>query len=93
MVPEPCWPTRDISSPKWGWWLKTTGFSGALAEPFLPLDPVHTTAPGAEVTIFKDGIGLFDPLSKFALSLQFLIGWDRGEFFFCFGLGSAGEEE
>ena len=36
MVPDPFWPTRGISSPKWGWALKTTGLDGARQNPVSP---------------------------------------------------------
>lgn len=45
------------------------------AEPRFPLQPIHPTLPGTEVTVFKDCIGLFDPVSEFSLPFQFHVSW------------------
>jgi len=44
------------------------------AKPCFPSLPIHPTAPGAEVAVFKNGVGLLNPLGKFSLSFQFHIG-------------------
>jgi len=36
--------------------------------------PIHPTLPGTELTIFEEGVSLFNSLSQFALHLQFLVG-------------------
>jgi hypothetical protein len=45
-------------------------------ESFFTLLPIYTTLPWTELAIFKDRIGLLDPLSQFPFYLQSFIGWN-----------------
>jgi hypothetical protein len=55
-------------------------FHRSSAEPSFAFFSVHTTAPGTELAILEDGIGLLDSLGKCPLFLQLLIS--RGPWFF-----------
>jgi hypothetical protein len=57
-------------------------FQRSPAEPFLAPFPVRPTSPGAEPAFLKNGMGLFDLLSEFALLLQFGICWLPALFLF-----------
>jgi hypothetical protein len=50
-------------------------------ESFFTLLPIYTTLPWTELAIFKDRIGLLDPLSQFPFYLQSFIGWNPFLFF------------
>ena len=49
-------------------------FNQSSTESPFSLLPIHPTLSWTELTIFEDGIGLFDPLSQFPLCLQFFVG-------------------
>ncbi len=69
------------------------GFDRSPAEPFFALLPIYPALPGTELAILEDTIGLFDPLSKFTLLLQFLISWKPSFSLFPFGMKGYGREE
>jgi len=50
------------------------GFDRSPTESFFSLLSIHTTLPRAELTVFEDGIGLFNPSDQFTFHLEFLIG-------------------
>jgi hypothetical protein len=55
---------------------KNYRFNWSSTKSPFPLLPIHAAFSWTELTIFEDGIGLFDPLSQLPLFLQFFVGWD-----------------
>jgi hypothetical protein len=55
------------------------------AEPFFTFFPIDSAAPGTEVTVLEERVGLLNPLGKFTFFLKLLISWDPLFFFFGHG--------
>jgi hypothetical protein len=54
---------------------------GSLAEPSFTFFPIDPAAPGTEVTVLEERVGLFNPLGQLPLFFQFLISWSPLFFF------------
>jgi hypothetical protein len=72
---------------------KNDEFHRSLAEASLTLFSIYTTAPGTELAILKDDIGLLDSPGKFPLFLQLLISRNPGLFLFWDGKRGNRREE
>jgi hypothetical protein len=59
---------------------------------FSPL-AIHTTLPWTELTIFQDGVGLFNPLNQSTFHLEFFIGRNPSNLFLLFGMQGRRREE
>jgi hypothetical protein len=61
-------------------------------ESFLSLFSIDPATPRTEFAVFKQGIGLLNPLGQFTFSLQRLVSW-KPVLFFLYRMRTGGREE
>jgi hypothetical protein len=69
------------------------GLDRSSTESLFSLLSIYATLPWTELTIFEDGVGLFNPLNQSAFHLEFFIGRNPSNLFLLFSMKGQRREE